>query len=257
MPSVCLESSIFFVLVPVAQLASPLAVHAAQPPVLEDGVRLRDGKGFLQRSGMLTRPSIPFARKSPPLSLFLALSIFDSGAKLHAASTFFAGAISPCLVVVRRVIGTAPARTRSSMIVGTAGVAVVTALRVLIVTTAASKSVGIRRIKKGIEHRRNSHRHTRHCRTRHAFGTCPIRRHSPEGSIAPKSSSIKLLIAATPILITFPPAAAPAPAIVERIRFVAVPQASAADASLATPHVSPGFVAGAAVSLRTRYPPHS
>jgi hypothetical protein len=98
--------------------------------------------------GCRRAPSIPFARKSPPLSLFwpwrfALLALAFRSPTLALSLDVLGWSCVPCLVVVRRVIGPAPARTGSSAIVGIAGVAVVIAARVLIVTTATFKSVGM------------------------------------------------------------------------------------------------------------------
>ena len=104
MPSVCLESSTFFVLAPVPQLASPSTAHGARSPAVVDGVSdpsaplgvLTGRYGFppLLRGGGASQAFPALGRAHVFFSSGRGFSILDSGAKPHAASTFLAGGAS-------------------------------------------------------------------------------------------------------------------------------------------------------------------
>jgi hypothetical protein len=131
-------------LLPVPQLASPSAVHAAPPPALGDGVCPRDGTGFLQRSGMSTRPKYSF-RAEESTTVSLPVLAFQSSTLALSSVLRRRSFLEPCPMFGRYSSSNwrRPSPHWEHPIVGIAGVSVVTAARVLIFTTATSKSVGM------------------------------------------------------------------------------------------------------------------
>ncbi len=118
MHSAGLESSAFFVIVPVPQLASPSTVYRTPSIAASDGagnpiIPLCVPTGFLYCSEVGPRPRHPCLRKSlPSLSSGVGVSILDSVAKPHAASTSLAIRVSHVMaffveagsIVVRSVV---------------------------------------------------------------------------------------------------------------------------------------------------------